>query len=418
MTLSHQKSRFAIPYSIKQTFIALRHRNYRLWFMGQLVSLVGTWMQTTAQGYLIYQLTNSPIWLGYVTFASGIPSWIFMLYAGVLSDKFSRRTMLVITQAAMMLLAFILAALVFTKTVLPWHIVVLSLMLGIANAFDAPARMAFTVELVDDRADLNNAIALNATMFNAATSVGPAVGGLAYAVFGPGWCFTLNGLSFIAIIIGLVMMHITPLPPIKIKTTAMNDLKEGFKYVRENRVVRTIIINIGIIGMFGFSLVALMPAWAVSVLKGDVTTNGLLLSARGVGALGGALTVAALVRFNVKGKLWTLGGLVMPGFLLLFAWVRPLPLSLITLLFFGWTFMLTTNTSNALVQNLVPDALRGRVMSIYTLIFFGTTPLGSLLLGWLANTISLPLLVGICACLMMIPALYIWFLVPEIRKLD
>ena len=210
MAKSKKKIQISLPYSIVQTFIALRSRNYRLWFIGQLISLVGTWMQTTAQGYLIFQLTGSPAYLGYASFASGMPSWLFMLYAGVLSDKISRRRMLVITQVVMMTLALVLAGLVFTGLVLPWHILVLALLLGVANAFDAPARMAFTVELVDDRRDLTNAIALNATMFNSATFVGPAIGGLAYAAFGPGWCFTINGISFIAIIIGLLMMRISP----------------------------------------------------------------------------------------------------------------------------------------------------------------------------------------------------------------
>ena len=185
-----------------------------------------------------------------------------------------------------------------------------------------------------------------------------------------------------------------------------------------NRVVRTIIINIGLIGMFGFSIVALMPAWAVDVLGGDVTTNGLLLSARGLGALGAALIVASMGRLNIKGKLWTIGGLLMPVFLLLFGLARSLWLSLVMILIFGLMFMLTTNTSNALVQLIVPDNLRGRVMSIYTLVFFGSTPIGSLLAGWLAYTITMPGLVILCSAVMIVPAVIIWLRVPELRALD
>jgi MFS family permease len=185
-----------------RTFAALKHSNYRLWFQGQLVSLFGTWMQTTAQGFLVFELTHSPEYLGYVGFAAGIPTWLFTLYGGVIADRVPRRTLLTVTQTSMMVLAFILAGLVFSHLVQPWHILALAFLLGVANSFDAPARQAFVGEMVA-REDLTNAIALNATMFHMATAVGPAVAGFTYALFGPGWCFTLNGLSFIAVIAAL-----------------------------------------------------------------------------------------------------------------------------------------------------------------------------------------------------------------------
>src|SRR5437773_6836739 len=194
------------------TFASLKHRNYRLWFTGNLVSLFGTWMQATAQGYLVFQLTNSPAYLGYVGFAAGVPAWMFTLYGGVIADRMSRRTLMLITQTSMMILAFVLAGLVFAGLVRPWQIVTLAFLLGVANAFDGPARLAFVVELVD-REDLTNAIALNATMFNLATATGPAMAGLTYALIGPAWCFMLNGLSFTASITALLRMKLPPPKP-------------------------------------------------------------------------------------------------------------------------------------------------------------------------------------------------------------
>ena len=196
-------------WSLKRTFTALRYRNYRLWFIGQLASLIGTWMQTTAQAFLVFQLTNSPAYLGLVGFASGVPSLIFMMYGGVIADRMPRRNLLIVTQSSMMVLAFILAALTFTGWVQPWHIIVLSLLLGTANAFDTPARQSFVSELVE-REDLGNAIALNSTMFQGAMAVGPAVAGITYAVLGPAMCFAINGISFLAVIAALLMMRVKP----------------------------------------------------------------------------------------------------------------------------------------------------------------------------------------------------------------
>jgi len=210
--------------SWQQTFAALKYPNYRLWFWGQMVSLFGTWMQSTAQGFLVFQLTHSPAYLGYVGFAAGLPSWLFMLYAGVIADRMSRRTLLVITQTCMMVLAFIIAGLTFLGLVQPWHILVLALILGVANAFDAPARMAFVLEMVE-REDLTNAIALNSAMFNSALVVGPAVAGITYAAFGPAWCFTINGFSFIAVIAALLAMRLRPQVVARRRASALTDLK-------------------------------------------------------------------------------------------------------------------------------------------------------------------------------------------------
>ncbi len=266
-------------FSVNQTFTSLRYRNYRLWFSGQTASLVGTWMQSTALGFLVFQLTGSPAYLGLVGFAAGAPTWLFTLYGGVISDRMARRTLLLITQTVMMILAFLLAALTFLGWIQPWQIVVLAFALGIANAFDAPARQAFVIELVD-REDLSNAIALNATMFNLATAIGPAVAGMAYALFGPGWCFTINGLSFIAVIIALLMMRLVPIPR-KVRTTStIEDLKEGLRYVISHSVIRILMV-VAIMGtLFGLSFNTLLPAWSVTILGGNSATNGFLRSAR------------------------------------------------------------------------------------------------------------------------------------------
>ena len=401
----------------QQTFAAFKYRNYRLWFVGQLVSLFGTWMQTTAQGYLVFQLTNSPVYLGYVAFASGIPTWLFMLYAGVIADRMSRRTLQVITQTSMMILAFILAALAFTGLVQPWHIVVLAFLLGIANAFDAPARQAFVLELVE-REDLTNAIALNATMFNSATAVGPAVAGITYAAFGPAWCFTINGLTFIAVIAALLMMQIhLPAAPVR-HASAASDLMEGLRYVVAHPIIRVLIGLIGLIGLFGVSFLTLMPAWAVTVLHGDAATLGWLQSGRGVGALIGALYLASLGRIKFKGRLLMMGVLLFPIVLVGFALTLWLPLSLLFLVVVGATMILAMNLANAIVQTLVSDELRGRVMGIYSLTFFGFMPIGGLLAGAAADTIGeQPTLILSAAILLLVAAL-VWMFLPQVRKLE
>ena len=398
-------------------FAALRYPNYRLWFVGQLASLIGTWMQSTAQQFLVFQLTGSPAFLGYVGFASGIASWLFMLYAGTVADRVPRRNLMVVTQTAMLALAFILAALTFAGLVQPWHIVGLAFLLGIANAFDAPARQAFVLEMVD-REDLANAIALNATMFNAGAFAGPAVAGMTYALVGPAWCFVINGVSFIAVIAALLLMKLKPFVPRARGGSALEDLREGLNYVRHNGAVRTIILTIGLVSLFGLSFVTLFPAWAVTILGGDATTNGLLQSARGLGALGGALMIAALGRFKGKGRLLTIGTFVFPALVLLFAQIRWLPLSLLVLAGAGWGFMILVNMANTLVQGQVPDELRGRVMGIYTLIFFGFMTIGSMLAGQAATLIGAPLTVTASALIMLAYAGLLWTLAPRLRQLQ
>lgn len=402
-------------WSVRQTFAALQYPNYRLWFFGQMVSLMGTWMQTTAQGYLIFELTRSPAYLGYVGFAAGLPSWLFMLYGGVVADRMPRRKLLVITQTSMMVLAFFLALLTATRLVQPWHIVGLAFLLGIANAFDAPARVSFLLELVDQE-DLTNAVALNGTMFNSATAVGPAVAGVTYALLGPAWCFLVNGLSFIAVISALLRMRLPPRPRPAERRSAVEAVTEGLRFVLAQPIIRTIIGLIAVTALFGMAFVTLLPAWSVEVLGGDATTNGLLQSARGVGALIAALSIASLGRFQFKGKVLTLGSFVYPATLLLFSTITATPLALVTMVASGWGMISMMNVANALVQTLSPDALRGRVASVYTLTFFGLMPLGALLAGAAAEHWGAPVAVRGGALVALAAASFVYLRVPQVRR--
>ena len=401
---------------VRETFISLRYPNYRLWFAGQLVSLFGTWMQITAQGFLVYELTGSPAYLGYVGFAAGIPSWLFTLYGGVVADRIPRRRLLIITQSSMMLLAFTLAYLTFSGLVQPWHIIVLAFLLGVANAFDAPARQAFTIELVG-RQDLTNAIALNATMFNAGMIVGPALGGIIYGLAGAGWCFVINAISFVAVIAALAMMRFDTAHIFETNGSASGGLREGLHYVLHTATVRGLIASLGAFAFFGIGIVTLVPAWSVEVLGGTAATNGLLLSARGIGSLIAGLMMAALGRHQIKGRLLTLGSFAMALALLAFSAIRLIPFSMVAMAAVGWGFMLIINSSNALVQNRVPDALRGRVMGIYTLVFFGMTPLGSLVAGVAASRLGEPVTVALTALLLLGLAGLLWLRWPALRRL-
>jgi MFS family permease len=397
-----------------KTFAALKYRNYKLWFRGQLISLMGSWMQATAQGFLIYQLTHSPAYLGYVAFASGIPTWIFMLYAGVIADRIPRRTVLIITQTAMMILAFILASLTFLGLVKPWHILLLAFGLGVANAFDAPARQAFVNEMVDIE-DMTNAIALNSAMFNTATAVGPALAGIIYALVGPAWCFTINGLSFIAVIVALLLMKLRPQVSRPRGASTLAELKEGLHYVLTHRIVRTLVSLILVVSLFGMAFATLIPAWAVKILNGNAKTNGFLQSARGIGALFSALLIASLGRFRFKGKLLTLGTFSFPILLIIFSFIRWIPLSLLLLTGVGTSLILVFNLANSFVQTLTPDALRGRVMAIYSLFFFGSMPVGGLWAGFAAQHLGPPAAVIIGASVTLVFAFLVYLFVPKLR---
>jgi MFS family permease len=399
----------------EQTFTALKYPNYRLWFWSQMFSMFGTWMESTALGFLVFDLTKSPAYLGLVGFASGVPTWLFMLYAGVIADRMPRRNLMIITQTAMMLLAFATAALTFLHWIRPWHILVMAFCLGTANAFEAPARQSFVLEMVD-REDMTNAIALNAAMFNTAMAVGPAAGGLIYGFLGPAWCFAINGATFIAVIVALRRMRLSPFIPPAVRTSPLADLKEGLKYVAHHPLIRTIIGLIGVISLFGISFVTLFPAWAVNVLHGDARTNGFLQSARGLGALVAALLIASLGRFQFRGKLLTLGTFALPVTVALFALVRWTPLSFVLVFATGLAHILIFNLANALVQTSSPDALRGRIMGIYTLTFFGLMPLGALGIGFTAEHVSQTAAILVGAGMTLAAAAALALFTPHLRR--
>lgn len=404
-----------LPGFFKQTFTALKYRNYRLWFWGQMVSLFGTWMQMTAQSYLVYELTHSAFSLGYLGFAAGAPTWLFTLYGGIIADRMSRRRLMMITQSAMMILSFILAGLVFSGWIKPWHNYLIAFAMGIANAFDAPARQAIVVEFVEEE-DLTNAVALNSTMFNTASAVGPAAAGIIYGLWGPGWCFLINGLSFIAVLASLMLMKLTPILYPAEKKSMWSDLKEGLRYVVLHPIIRIIMAIVAVNSLLRFSSFTLIPAWAVKILHGDATTNGLLRSALGLGALAGAIYIASLGRFKYKGKLLILGMIMAPLLMLAFAFIHWLPLSLVISVVSGAAGILVMNLSNALVQTQARDALRGRVMSVFSLIFFGVMPIGSLLIGLLAGGVGEPLALIIFSVLGLVFALGVWLRVPALSR--
>ncbi len=382
-------------------------------------------MQSTAQQYLVYDLTNSTVLLGVVSFCAGIPIFLFTLFGGVIADRFSRRTLMLITQTAMMVLAFVLAALVFLKIVQYWHILILSTLLGVANAIDAPIRQSFVIELVDDRKDMINAISLNSTMFNLAVVMGPAVSGIVYFLVGPAWCFTINGFSFIAVIIALLLMRIPTTKKVKSQGSVFHDIGDGIRFVASKPAIMWLIISLGVVSMIGFGFVAQAPAWAKGVLGGDERTNGWMLTMRGIGSLLGALVIATWGHRKVLGKLWATGSALLPGAMILFACVpwmgfaHPgmLVATFALLAAMGAGLMLMNNSSNAMVQEATPDEYRGRVMGIYTLIFMGGMPIGSLIIGSVAAGIGLPGTILAGAIILTLYLIVLWIFKPEIRKL-
>lgn len=402
--------------SWQATFAALKHRNYRLWFIGQIISLFGSWMQMTAQGFFIFELTHSPAFLGYVGFANGIPTWLFMVYGGVIADRFSRRNIMMVTQTIMMLLAFILAVLTFTNTVEPWHILLLTFGLGVANAFDAPARQAFVNELVP-RNDLLNAIALNSMMFHSAAAIGPAVAGITYAVFGPAWCFTINGISFLAVIYNLFIMKFQPTTKRVVNKSAIKELRDGLIYLKTQKTILLIMLVVSFSTLFGLSIATLFPAWAVKVLHGNAATNGFLQTFRGIGAVLCSLFIASLSRFIVRGKILTTGLISLPIFMILFSFNSSFIISSLILIGIGASIIAINNLSNGLTQTLVSEEFRGRVMGVYSFSFFGFMPLGALWIGMLAEHFGSPIAILINSVILFIFVGVVWFYTPKLRKI-
>ncbi len=401
--------------TLRNTFAALHHRHYRVWFFGQLVSLLGAWMQATAQGFLIFELTHSAAFLGYVTFASGMPSWLFMLYGGVLADRISRRRLLIITQAAMMALAIVLAALAWAGLVEPWHIVVLSLLLGVATAFDAPARQAMVLELVP-RKDLTNALALNSMVFNLATATGPAAAGIIYAVAGPAWCFVINAISFVGVLWALILIPDSPPSGRPRGSSVLAELKEGLAFSARDPVVRPILLLVIFTTVFGMAFSTLLPAWAVRILHGDSTTNGFLQSARGIGALVGSLFLATVAHKVLRGRLLHRATLLLALSLLALSLLRNEAAATFIMAFVGVGVFASYNLCNSLIQTHTPDALRGRVLALYSLAFFGVIPLAGLAVGFAADHVGEPLTVGTCAVVLLGFAAYLRLRHPQVAR--
>lgn len=372
---------------------ALRHRNYQLFFGGQLISLIGTWMDQVAESWLVYRLTGSSLLLGAVSFAGQIPVFLLAPIGGAVADRFNRRTILVATQSTMMVLALTLAALTLTHLVQVWHVIALAALMGVVNAFDIPARQAFVVDMVE-REDLVNAIALNSSMFNGARVIGPAVAGIVVALIGEGWCFFANGISFIAVIAGLLMMKDLR-PRLAIEGSALQNIVEGFRFVAHTGPIRALMVLLGLVSFTAMPYAVLMPIFADQILHGGATALGVLMGASGLGALGGAVTLAMRKSIRGLGKWIAISCSAFGLSLTLFAFSRMMWLSVALLIPTGFSVMLQMASSNTLVQSMVPDRLRGRVMAVYSMMFMGMAPLGALLAGSVAHGIGAPLTVAL-----------------------
>jgi MFS family permease len=381
---------------------ALRHRNFRLFFGGQSISLVGTWMTRVATAWLVYRLTKSALLLGTVSFVGQIPTFLLAPLAGVLVDRLNRRNVLIWTQALAMLQSLALAALTLTHRITIHEILILSVFQGVINAFDMPARQAFMAQMVEDRNDLSNAIAINSSMVNLARLIGPSIAGVVIAVTNEGWCFLIDGISYIAVIISLLLMRVR-VEAIKRSAASMTEqLREGWTYVSTFVPVRSILLLFALVSLMGMPYVVLMPIFAAQVLHGGPHTLGFLMGTAGVGALISALSL--VVRKSVRGllKMLPISAASFGAGLILFGLSHVLWLSLLLMVVVGFGMMQGLTASNTIIQTLVPEDKRGRVMSYYTAAFVGMAPFGSLLAGALAHWIGAPrtlMLTGSCCIL-------------------
>lgn len=378
----------------------LRYRNFRLFFGGQSISLIGTWMQRIALAWLVYRLTNSAFLLGLVGFTGQIPTFLLAPFAGVLVDRWNRHRMLVATQVLAMTQALALSLLVLTGTVRFWHIILLSLLLGSINAFDIPARQSFVVEMVEKKENLGNAIALNSSMVNMARLLGPSVAGIVIAAVGEGVCFLINGLSYVAVIASLLFMNIAPRDSIMPKSSMRQEIREGFAYALGFAPIRAILLLLALVSLVGMPYVVLMPVFAKDILHSGAHALGFLMGMSGVGALVGALYLASRKSVLGLGRLIPVSATVFGVGLIAFSLSRALSLSLLLILMVGFGQMVQMAASNTVLQTIVDDDKRGRVMSFYTMAFMGMAPLGSLLAGSLASRIGArsTLIIGGIAC--------------------
>jgi MFS family permease len=377
---------------------ALRHRNYRLFFVGQLISLIGTWTQQVGEAWLVLQLTHDPLWLGIVSVAQFGPVILFGLFGGLIADQLPKRRTLIATQTVAMTLAFILFGLSVTGVIQVWHILIIAMVLGFANSIDMPTRQSFAVEMVG-REDVANAVGLNSALFNAARIVGPAVGGILIGIFGVPIAYLINGLSFIGVISAYRLMRdheLRPVPRVERPTSArevVDNLAEGIRHVRTTPVVLLAVTVVGLVATFGMNFSVLVPPLADHVLLVGATGYGFLMAASGVGSMGSALSIAFTPRVSPRPIL--IGALALGIGSLILAWSTSYPLSLLAMLIAGAGGVGMAVTANTTIQMNVPDVLRGRVMSVYTTVFAGSVPAGGLIMGAIASRWGVPLALGI-----------------------
>jgi MFS family permease len=388
-------------------FRALRYRNYRLYFFGQGISLIGTWLTRVATGWLVYRLTDSAFLLGVVGFSGQIPIFLLSPLSGVLADRWNRHRLLVTSQSLSMLQSLMLAVLVLSSVIQVWQIILLSIFQGLINAFDIPTRQAFVVQMVEKREDVANAIALNSSMFNSARLIGPSIAGVLIASVGEGICFLIDGISYIAVIISLLLMRIPEQVLEDRVKKIFGGLKEGFRYAFGFPPIRSILLLLGLVSVLGFPYTVLLPVFARDILKGGANTLGFLTGATGVGALTGAIYLASRKSVVGLGRIITMAGTLFALSLIVFSLSRTIWLSLILMYLTGFSMMVQMASANTILQTIVDDDKRGRVMSFYSMAFIGMAPFGSLLAGAVASEIGAPYTVMIGGMLCLIgPAVF------------
>ena len=394
---------------------ALRHRNFKLFFFGQSISVIGTWMTRLATSWLVYRLTHSALLLGIVTFAGQIVSFALGPFAGVWVERLNRRKLLVWTQAAAAVQSLALAALTLTHVINLWEIIALTALQGSINAFDMPGRQSFLVQMVEDRNDLSNAIAINSSMANGARLIGPAIAGLVIGASSEGWCFLIDGLSYFAVIASLLLMRIKVLNLLPRATSMLEQMSEGWDYVRTCRPIRIILLVFALMSLMGYPYAVLLPVFAGQVLHGGAYTLGWLTTASGVGALVSGLSLAA--RKSVFGltRMVQISVAILGGALILFGLSHTLWLSLVLMVFVGFGLMQGAAVSNTIIQSLVPEDKRARVMSYYMMAFFGAAPFGSLLAGALAHHIGAPHTVILTGTFCVVGSVWFTFELPKVR---
>lgn len=394
---------------------ALRSRNYRLFFGGQSISLIGTWMTRVATAWLVYRLTRSPFLLGVTSFAGQAPLFFLGPFAGVWVDRWDRHRTLVVTQILSMLQSFALAALALTHVITIWEVILLMLFQGVVNSFDMPARQAFVVQMVDNRNDLGNAIALNSSMVNGARLVGPAIAGVLIAAVGEGYCFLADGFSYVAVIVSLLLMHIAPRATVARRREVLAEFAEGWRYATGSIPIRSILLLLAIVSLVGMPYTVLMPVFASKILGGGAHTLGFLMSATGVGALVSAFTLAARKSVLGLGRIIPLSAALFGAGLIAFSMSRVLWLSLVLLLFTGFGFLQQMAASNTILQTIVNEEKRGRVMAFYAMAIQGVAPFGSLVAGALAGRIGAPRTLEIGGVLCIVGAAWFARRLPLIR---